>query len=43
MVELAQDPRVDLTTTQEAVDEGEALAFWSGGVPDLGATRPRSR
>ena len=30
MVELAQDPRVDLTTTQEAVDEGESLDFWSG-------------
>ncbi len=30
MVELAQDPRVGLTTTQEAVDAGEDLDSWSG-------------
>ena len=37
MVELAQDPRVDLTTTQEAVDAGASLDFWRGGA-DPGAT-----
>ncbi|QIK67202.1 hypothetical protein G7072_13370 [Nocardioides sp. HDW12B] len=31
MVELAQDPRVDLTTSQEAVDAGASLDFWRGG------------
>lgn len=28
MLAIAQDPRVDLTTTQEAVDEGESLDGW---------------
>lgn len=28
MFELAQDPRVDVTTTQEAVDGGRALDWW---------------
>lgn len=32
MVELVQDPRVDLTTTQEAVDAGASLDFWRGGA-----------
>lgn len=31
MVELAQDPRVDLSTTQEAVDQGGRLDYWSDG------------
>jgi hypothetical protein len=38
MVELALDPRVDLTTTQEAVDEGASLDYWRGGAADPGAT-----
>lgn len=33
MAALARDPRVDLTTTQEAVDGGEAIDYW--GRPDL--------
>lgn len=28
--EFANDPRVDVTTTREAVDEGRELAFWEG-------------
>lgn len=32
MVELAQDPRVDLSTTREAVEAGASLAFWRGGA-----------
>jgi hypothetical protein len=28
MVAIAQDPRVDLTTTQESVDEGAAASWW---------------
>lgn len=33
MFELAHDPRLDLTTTQEAVDGGKELDYW--GKPDL--------
>jgi len=33
MFEIANDPRVDVTTTQEAVDGGRDLDFW--GEPDL--------
>jgi hypothetical protein len=42
MVELAQDPRVDLTTTQEAVDAGASLDFWRGGDADPGATETQA-
>lgn len=43
MVELAQDPRVDLTTTQEAVEAGASLAYWRGGdAADPGATETQS-
>jgi len=31
--ELANDPRVDVTTTQEAVAEGRDMDYWEG--PDL--------
>ena len=30
MIAAAKDPRLDLTTTQEAVDEGERLPWWRG-------------
>ncbi len=33
MFDLANDPRVDLTTTQAAIDGGDALDYW--GQPDL--------
>lgn len=31
---IAQDPRISMTTTQQVVDAGAALAHWSGGEPD---------
>ncbi|MEO5851686.1 MAG: hypothetical protein ABIQ15_04155 [Nocardioides sp.] len=31
MFEIANDPRVDVTTTQEAVDGGRAIDFWARG------------
>lgn len=30
LFELANDPRVDVTTTREAVDGSRELAFWQG-------------
>ena len=32
--ELAQDKRLALTTTQDAIDAGKALKKWKGGEPD---------
>jgi len=33
MFDLANDPRVDLTTAQAAIDGGDALDYW--GKPDF--------
>jgi hypothetical protein len=32
--EVAQDNRLDLTTSQQAIDAGKSLAHWKGGEPD---------
>ena len=34
MEQIAQDPRISMTTSPEVVDAGDALADWSGGEPD---------